>query len=128
MTIKFVGADASDSGPAGLIGRFLEAAASHDMDAARDMLTEGSREGFAINPEDFENVKVRIGEIEGEDGAFLVRTELTDDEGPTEMPFILSEENGELRINFDATLAGLMGGSPERILEQLIESRDTEGE
>ena len=50
-----------------------------------------------------------------------MRTILEDADGPTEMPFILREEDGEFRINFEATLAGLMGDSPDRILEQLVE-------
>jgi len=124
MAIEIIGADTSDPGPRGVIARFIEASSAKDanVDAVRAMLTEGSREGFDIDAAAFKEATVRIGEVESEEDWFVVPTALEDEEGTNEMPFVVREEGGELRIDFDATLGKLMGVSPEELMEEMAES------
>ena len=82
-----------------MIARFIEASAARDTDAALAILTAGSREGFDINGTSFEEATIHIGEVESEEGHFVVSTSLEDEDGANEMPFVVREEGGELRVD-----------------------------
>jgi len=122
MAIRFIGGDVTDTGPIGVIARFLLAAEVSDEESARELLTGNSRHGFDINAIAITSGTVRFDDVVMEAGNHVVPTIIEDEDGAEEMPFILREEGGELLIDFDATIARLMGVSMDDFLEEMGES------
>ena len=120
------GAERDDPGPKGVIIRFVEAAAAKDETALLACLTENSREDFGVEQTALESGTVTVGEIITEGDVFVVPTTTVDADGSEEMPFVVREEGGELRLDMKATVAKAMGFSPDELMDQMGEAM-TEG-
>ncbi len=122
MGIHIVGAETDDSGPKGVVARFLLASDSDDHEAALALLTRASREGLQPGSSPAESGTARIGEPIPEGDDFVVPVTLESEEGDQEMPFVVTEEDGALRIDMDRTFEKLMGFNPAEMMESMGES------
>jgi hypothetical protein len=68
-----------------------------------------------------ETAVVTFGEVTEEDGTFIVPTVTAEDGEEVPMDLVVVEEDGELRIDMNATMAREMGMDPEEMLEQMAE-------
>jgi hypothetical protein len=62
-----------------------------------------------------------FGEVIEEDDTFVVPTTTEDEDGAEELEFVVREDDGELRIDMNLTMARAMGVSPDEFLEQMAE-------
>jgi hypothetical protein len=115
ITIK--GADHNDTGPKGVIVRYLEAIAAQDGTALSACLTEASRKIYGLEQTALTDCTVTVGEVITEGGMFVVPTTTVDANGTDEFSFVLREEDGQLRMDMNATMAKAMGISPEALME-----------
>ena len=111
MSIKFVGGGPEDSGPIGLVARFILATAEDEWDAAESLLTENSRVGFDLDAVAVANATVSFEDVVVEFGDTVVPTLIEDEDGMEEMPYIIREENGRQLIDYDASVTRQMGVS-----------------
>ena len=81
MTIEFIGGDAADTGPIGLVARFILAAVDDDEEAASELLTENSRQGFDIAAIAIEEGTVSFDDLVEENGDSVVPTLIEDEDG-----------------------------------------------
>ena len=123
MAFELVGADPEQPGPGSVVARFMLASLAGDQDAALAMMTVDSREGMKLDAPPVESGRVVVGEPFEEDGVLVVPTESEGDGLPPGMDFVLTEEEGELRIDMDATMTRMMGGiSPDQMMEGMGEA------
>jgi hypothetical protein len=106
--ITFIGADRDDEGPKGLIIRYLEAAIAKDENAFNACLAENSREMISVDQVALEGCTVTIGDVATEGGVFFVSTTATDEKGSDVFAYAVREENGELRVDMQATMERMM--------------------
>ena len=115
ITIK--GADHSDTGPKGVIARYLEAVAAQDGTALSACLTEESRKIYGLEQTALTDCTVTIGEVVTEGDMFVVPTTTVDADGTDEFSFVVREEDGQLRMDMNATMAKAMGIEPDALME-----------
>ena len=115
ITIK--GADRNDSGPKGVIARYLEAVAAQDETALSDCLTEESRKIYGLEQTALTDCTVTIGEAITEGDMFVVPTTTVDASGSDEFSFVVREEGGALLMDMNTTMAKAMGVSPDEFMK-----------
>ena len=124
MGIQFSGGGPEDTGPIGLVARFLLAAAEDDWDTAEDLLTENSRFDFDIDAVAVTDATITFEDVVEEYGETIVPTLIEDEDGMDEMPYIVREEAGRLLIDYDASVTRQLGVSMEDFEDVLSEDWD----
>lgn len=119
ITIK--GADRNDTGPKGVIARYLEAIAAEDETALSACLTEESRKIFGLEQTALTDCTITIGEIVTEGHMFVIPTTTVDAGGSEDFTFVVREEGGELLMDMNATMAKAMGVDPDALMDQMTE-------
>ena len=119
--VTFIGADRDDQGPKGLVLRYLEAAIAKDENAFNACLAENSREMIGVDQIALEGCTVTIGDVAAEGELFFVSTTATDEKGTDSFAYAVREENGELRVDMQATMERMMGMTQEEARDQIIE-------
>lgn len=119
ITIK--GADHNDTGPKGVIVRYLEAVAAQDGTALSACLTEESRKIYGLEQTALTDCTVTVDEVITEGDMFVVPTTTVDANGSDEFSFVVREESGELRMDMNATMAKAMGVSPDALMDHMME-------
>ncbi len=117
IEITIQGADRNDTGPGGVIARYLEAIAAQDETALSACLTEESRKIYGLEQAALTDCTVTIGTVTAEGDMFVVPTTTVDASGTDEFSFVVREEGGELRMDMNATMAKAMGISPEELMK-----------
>ena len=126
MSIVFVRGGPEDSGPIGLVARFILAVAEDEWDAAEDLLTENSRVGFDLDAVAVTDATVSFEDVVVEFGDTVVPTLIEDEDGMEEMPYIIREEGGRQLIDYDASITRQMGVTMDD-LGELLEMDDPDG-
>lgn len=119
--VTLIGADRDDQGPKGLIVRYLEAAIAKDENAFNTCLAENSREMISVDQIALEGCTVTIGDVATEGGLFVVSTTATDEKGSDSFAYAVREEDGELRVDMQATMERMMGMTQEKAKEQILD-------
>lgn len=119
MAIEIVGADRDDPGPKGVVLGFLAASDAGDEPAALDLLTANSKEGLSFNPESFPGGTATFGEVMEEAGEFIVPVTMSAEGEAQEMPFVVREEDGVLRLDLDRSMERMLGFSPQSLMEEM---------
>jgi hypothetical protein len=107
--VTIIGANRDDQGPKGVVVRFIEAAVAKDEGAFKACLAENSREIIGVEQMALEGNTVTISDVTADGELFVVPTTAADENSSDDFTFVLREENGELRIDMQATMERAMG-------------------
>ena len=107
--VTIIGADRDDQGPKGVIARLIEAAVAKDEDTFKSCLAQNSLEMISVDQMALEGNTVTFGDVTEEGELFIVPTSAADENSSDDFTFVVREENGELRIDMQATMERAMG-------------------
>ena len=119
--VTIIGADRDEQTPKGVTSRLIEAAVAKDEDTFKSCLTQNSLEMISVDEMALEGNTVTFGDVTAEGELFIVPTSADDGNSSEDFTFVVREENGELRIDMQATMERMMGMSQEEAREQILE-------
>lgn len=120
--VTIIGAERDDQGPKGLLVRYIEAAVAKDAETFAACLAANSREMIGVDQMALEGNTVTIGDVAEEGEYFVVPTIAADEHSSDEMNFMVREEDGELRVDMQATMERAMGMSRDDLVDQVVET------
>jgi hypothetical protein len=124
ITLTYEGASPTDTGPAGALMRMMIAQLSQDKEALKAAVTENTiaSMGEPTSPGKDLNVKVKEAQFEGDDkNTAIVPADLLVDGQPQELPFVIVKEESGWKVDMQATMQKLLGGSMEMLTTALEE-------